>query len=174
MLDAAQEMVQRVGANAMSYADLSDAVGIRKASIHHHFPTKAELAVALMTRYRATFGGALMQITRDHASVGARLAAYKQLFANVLRDDHRLCMCGMFAADYETLPPEVRHEVRAFFDDNEAWLTSVLGAGKKGRAQPRARARVVLAAFEGAMLVARTYRDVAMFEEIADRVLANL
>lgn len=43
ILDVADDLVQRVGLNAMSYTHISDAVGIRKASIHHHFPRKEDL-----------------------------------------------------------------------------------------------------------------------------------
>ena len=179
ILDVAQRLIQTRGFSAFSYADISAEVGIRKASIHHHFPTKAELAVALMVRYRAVFNGVLAQILDDRSSAPARLKAYKQLFANVLRDDHRLCMCGMLAADFEALAPEVRGEVRAFFDDNEIWLAKVLAEGKRRReialrGTATTQARVVLSALEGAMLVARTYRDSDRFEAVADRVIADV
>lgn len=172
ILDVSQRLIQARGFSAFSYADIAAEIGIRKASIHHHFATKAELAVALMVRYRSAFDAALVQIAAERASAPARLKAYQQLFANVLRDDHRLCMCGMFAADFDALPADVREEVRAFFDDNEVWLAKVLAEGKKRgelsfRGTPRSRARVILSALEGAMLVARTYRDVGMFESIA-------
>jgi len=48
ILDTAQDLVQRIGANAMSYQHISEAVGIRKASIHHHFPKKEDLLEALI------------------------------------------------------------------------------------------------------------------------------
>jgi TetR/AcrR family transcriptional repressor of nem operon len=178
ILDVAQRLIQARGFSAFSYADIAAAVGIRKASIHHHFPTKADLALALMARYRTSFDAALASIMRDHHRAEARLTAYRRLFANVLRDDHRLCMCGMLAADFEALPAKVREEVRGFFDDNETWIASVLAEGKRrgetsSRGTPRARARVVLAALEGAMLVARTYGDVARFDAVARAVLAD-
>jgi TetR/AcrR family transcriptional repressor of nem operon len=178
ILDVSQRLIQARGFSAFSYADIATEIGIRKASIHYHFPTKADLAVALMVRYRAVFNGALAQIADDRAGAPQRLKAYKQLFANVLRDDHRLCMCGMLAADFDALPTEVRDEVRKFFDDNEVWLAKVLAEGKRrgelaflGTAV--ARARVILSALEGAMLVARTHRDVNRFDDIAERVLAD-
>jgi TetR/AcrR family transcriptional repressor of nem operon len=178
ILDVAQRLIQARGFSAFSYADIATEVGIRKASIHHHFPTKGDLALALMTRYREDFSTALAAISRDHATAAARLDAYQRLFSNVLRDDHRLCMCGMLAADFGALPPEVRSEVRAFFDDNEAWIAAVLGEGKRRRetayrGSSTTHARVVLSALEGAMLVARTYGDVARFTAVARRVLAD-
>lgn len=178
ILDVTQRLIQAQGFSAFSYADIATEIGIRKASIHHHFPTKGDLALALMVRYRQLFGALLEEILHDHATTAARLKAYQQLFANVLRDDHRLCMCAMLAADFEALPSTVRTEVRAFFDDNEAWLGKVLGEGKRRRevtlrGSVATQARVVLSALEGAMLVARTYRDVHRFTVVAERVLAD-
>jgi TetR/AcrR family transcriptional repressor of nem operon len=178
ILDAAQRLIQARGFSAFSYADIASEIGIRKASIHHHFATKGDLASALMMRYRELFGAALDEILESRSTVNARLAAYQQLFSNVLRDEHRLCMCGMFAADFDALPPDVRGHVRAFFDDNERWLAKVLAEGKR-RGQTsfagsaNARARVVLSALEGAMLVARAYGDTARFNAVARHVLSD-
>ena len=55
IMDAAQELIQRGGVNAMSYQHISDAIGIRKASIHHHFPTKDSLIEAVLQRYAVYF-----------------------------------------------------------------------------------------------------------------------
>src|SRR4051794_36242328 len=52
ILDVAQELLQTRGYNAISYQDIADRIGIRKASIHHHFPNKSDLAQALVRRYR--------------------------------------------------------------------------------------------------------------------------
>jgi TetR/AcrR family transcriptional repressor of nem operon len=178
ILDVTQRLIQARGFSAFSYADIAAEIGIKKASVHHHFATKAELAHALMVRYRFLFGGALTQIEHDRASAVARLKAYQQLFSNVLRDDNRMCMCGMLAADFDALPPQVRGEVRAFFDDNEYWISRVLAEGKRKRqlafrGKPEARARLVLSTLEGAMLVARSRRDPSLFDEIADRAIAD-
>ena len=179
ILDVAQRLIQAQGFSGFSYADIAEAVGIRKASIHHHFAAKGDLAHALMVRYRQRFAGALDVIYHDHASSPARLDRYQQLFVDVLRDDHRLCMCGMFAADFAMLPTAVRREVRAFFDDNETWLTRVLTEGVKAKelvlhGPAQAQARLLLAAFEGAMLVARAHRDIGHFTMVAERAISNI
>lgn len=178
ILDVAQRLIQSRGFSAFSYADISTEIGIRKASIHHHFPTKGDLAVALMTRYRERFDAALAEIEKTQSRLGARLEAYQELFTNVLRDGHRLCMCGMFAADFDALPPEVRDQVRSFFDSNEVWLARMLAEGKRlgqtsYKGAPTTHARVLLSSLEGAMLVARTYRDVDRFTVVAKRVIEN-
>ena len=95
-----------------------------------------------------------------------------------MRDD-RLCLCGMFAAEYATLPPPMQDELRRFFDANETWLTGVLDAGSRAGEfdfgdPPQERARVILGALEGAMLIARSYKDDRRFRAAAEHLLADL
>lgn len=90
-----------------------------------------------------------------------------------------MCLCGMLASDFDTLPRPVRKGVREFFDENEEWLGRVLEEGRRsGRLRftgtVQTRARLVLSALEGAMLVARSYGEVARFESVAERLIADL
>lgn len=179
ILDVAQRLVQARGFSGFSYADIAAKVGIRKASIHHHFRTKGILGKELMIRYRVAFREALASIDRKGGTAGSKLQRYAKLFADVLRDDHRMCLCGMLAADFDALPKSVRDEVRGFFDDSEAWLTGVLEDGRRNRSlsfeeSPQLQARVILSTLEGAMLVARSHGEVARFESVARRVFAHL
>jgi TetR/AcrR family transcriptional repressor of nem operon len=178
ILDTAQRLIQARGFSGFSYADIATKIGIRKASIHHHFPTKGALGTKLMVRYRRAFGDALARIDED-GDARSKLRRYAELFAGVLRDGHRMCMCGMLAADFDALPKSVRAEVKGFFDDNEAWLAKVLDEGRRAgtidfEGPAHAEARTMLSVFEGAMLVARSHADVARFEGVAQRVLSSL
>ena len=128
ILDVAERLVQTQGFNGFSYADISVQLGITKASLHYHFPGKAELGEALIVRYASRFAEALRQIDSDCQDVPAKLAAYAELYAGVLKAE-RMCLCGMLAADYATLPPAMRGAVVRFFDENESWLEGVLEQG---------------------------------------------
>lgn len=179
ILDATQRLIQVQGYSGFSYADVANVVKIRKASIHHYFPSKGDLALALIIRYRERFAAALAAIRSDSDDARSRLRRYQQLFAATLQDSHKLCMCGMLAAEFDALPLAVRSEVRAFFDENEIWLSQVLAQGRRrgevGFTGPtRATARLILAAFEGAMLVARSHRNVNHFKTVASQVIATL
>ncbi|MBJ7600803.1 TetR/AcrR family transcriptional regulator [Candidatus Nephthysia bennettiae] len=178
ILDVAERLVQLRGFNGFSYADVAAELGVTKASLHYHFPGKAELGEALINRYAGRFGEALQTIDLDGGDVHARLEAYAALYASVLREQ-RMCLCGMLAADYETLPPAMRGAVVRFFDDNEAWLERLLEQGQAegslrypGRA--RDQAQLIIGALEGAMLVARPYGDPERFQAAAHRLLATL
>ncbi|MGZ4245789.1 MAG: TetR/AcrR family transcriptional regulator [Solirubrobacteraceae bacterium] len=178
ILDAAERLVQMRGFNGFSYADVATEVGVTKASLHYHFPGKAELGEALVARYTERFTSELERIDGDRLAPPAKLDAYAALYAEVLRRD-RMCLCGMLAAEYETLPAPMRDAILRFFDRNQAWLCTVMEAGLAdhtmrydGTAEDGAQ--TILGGLEGAMLVARPYRDLARFEAVSARLIAGV
>ena len=178
ILDSAEHLVQNRGFNGFSYADVAAELGVTKASLHYHFAGKAELGRALVERYAARFAAALEEIDASGGDVPAKLDAYTRIYADVLRNK-RMCLCGMLAADYDTLPDPMREPVIRFFDDNESWLTAVLEQGHAygslvldGPAGEAAQA--LISGLEGAMLIARPYGDSGRFQAAATRLLKSL
>jgi TetR/AcrR family transcriptional repressor of nem operon len=178
ILDLAERLVQTRGFNGFSYADIASELGVTKASLHYHFPSKAELGSRLINRYGEAFARALAEIDDSGAGVREKLRRYANLYSRVLRDD-RMCLCGMMAADYATLPEPMKSAVTHFFEVNEQWLASVLEQGRASgdlhfSGSPLDIARLLVGSLEGAMLVARTFGDISRFESISDRLLTNL
>ena len=178
ILDVAERLVQTRGFNGFSYADIAEALEVTKASLHYHFPTKGDLGKRLIERYEESFLAALKGI--DSAGAGARdkLKRYIRIYADVLRDN-RMCLCGMLASDYATLPKPMKEEVKHFFDENEQWLVAVLEQGRKSGAlefkgSPLDLARVIVGSLEGAMMLARSYGEPARFDTAAERLIASL
>jgi TetR/AcrR family transcriptional repressor of nem operon len=178
VLDTAERLVQSRGYNGFSYADIAEQLGITKASLHHHFETKATLGQVLIERYHAHFMQALAVIDANGRDAADKLQRYARLYAAVL-EGGRLCLCGMLAAEYDTLPEAMQEGIRQFFDVNEQWLAGVLEEGRRGgrfhrRGSAREIARLLLSALEGAMLVARPYHDVARFNAAVKHLLGGL
>ena len=178
ILDVAERLVQVRGFNGFSYADVAVELGVTKASLHYHFPGKAELGEALMVRYAERFAEALSAIDVDIAEAPAKLDAYAGLYADVLRE-RRMCLCGMLAAEYETLAAPIREAVITFLDDSEIWLERVLEQGREDASlrfsgSARETARSIVSGLEGAMLVARPYGEVERFQAAATQLLASL
>ena len=170
--------MQTRGFNSFSYADIATELGVTKASLHYHFPGKAELGQALLARYTERFSEALTRIDADVPDAPMKLEAYARLYADVLRGK-RMCMCGMLAAEYQTLPGPMRKVVIRFFDDNQRWLAGVVEQGRAdgslsltGSADDTAQS--ILSTLEGAMLIARPYGNLARFNATAHQLLARL
>jgi TetR/AcrR family transcriptional repressor of nem operon len=175
MLDVAERLVQTRGFNGFSYADVARKLGLTKASLHYHFPGKAELGEALISRYSGRFARRLEDIDREVTGARAKLDAYIGIYSEVLSDG-RMCLCGILAAEYETLPQPMRDGVSEFFEMNETWLTSVLTraqdeGGLSINGAPAEASQMIVSGLEGAMLIARTRGGSARFQATADRLV---
>jgi TetR/AcrR family transcriptional regulator, transcriptional repressor for nem operon len=178
ILDVAEHLVQARGFNGFSYADIAAELGITKAALHYHFAGKADLGEALISRYISRFAAALADVDASARTARARLSGYTDLYLQVLRDQ-RMCLCGMLAAEYQTLPAPMQAGVIRFFDQNEDWLEHVLQQGRAdgslqfaGRA--RDTARMIIVSLEGGMLLARPYGDISRLEATAANLVAGL
>jgi TetR/AcrR family transcriptional regulator, transcriptional repressor for nem operon len=177
-LDVAERLVQVRGFNGVSYADVAAELGVTKAALHYHFATKAELGEALIDRYTARFEAALGEIDQRLSDASSKISAYTAIYLDVLRQQ-RMCLCGMLAAEYQTLPSPMQYAIVRFFDINETWLELVLNQGQQAgtlrhRGSARDAARVVIGTLEGAMLVARLHDDPARLEAATVQLLAEL
>jgi TetR/AcrR family transcriptional repressor of nem operon len=178
ILDVAERLAQSRGYNGFSYADVAAELHLTKAALHYHFAGKAELGEALIGRYSERFAVALEALDDSAMGAPAKLEGYANLYLDVLREK-RMCLCGMLAAEYQTLPQRMRDAVIHFFDTNEAWLQRVVDQGQADgtlypRGSAREIARAIVGGLEGAMLVARPYGDVARFQAATTHLLAGL
>ena len=178
ILDTAERVVQAKGFGCFSYADVASDLKITRAALHYHYPGKAELGEALIARYSRRFDDALVAIDAAGGSALAKIDSYIILYADMV-SQQRMCLCGMLAAEYETLPAAMQAEVVRFFDRNADWLQRVLDQGRSEGTVPfagpaRDAAVLIISALEGAMLVARPYGDIEKFRSTAAAMLAGL
>jgi TetR/AcrR family transcriptional repressor of nem operon len=176
ILDVAQSLVQTRGYNAFSYADIAATLNVTKASLHYHFPTKSALGLSLIARYQSRFRHVLDGIDLLNVPAAQKLREYVAIYAGVLAD-HRMCMCGMLAAEFETLPKPMQSALDHFFAMNEVWLEAVLRLGLQDGSlhfedEPGPLAQYMVAALEGAMMLARSHADDRRFASAACRLLA--
>jgi TetR/AcrR family transcriptional repressor of nem operon len=178
ILDAAEGLLQARGYNGFSYADVAGELGITRAALHYHHRGKAELGEALIARYADRFSSALAELDAAATDAPTALQGYVDLYAQVL-SRRRMCLCGMLAAEYLTLPAGMQQRVTAFFEDGSSWLQGVLERGRQegtltftGAAADSAA--MVMGGLEGAMLITRMSGDVSGFRAAAGRLLAGL
>jgi TetR/AcrR family transcriptional repressor of nem operon len=178
ILEVASRLVQTRGFNGFSYAHIAAELGVTKASLHYHFPSKADLGRRLIERYERSFVDALSHIEAETPRGVERLRRYMRIYSGVLGNE-QMCLCGMLAAEHGTLPAPMRRTLQHYFDVNEAWLAKVLERGRDEGAlrfdgSPREVAALLLSSLEGAMMLARSYGDPQRFKSATERLLAEL
>ncbi|KWX56693.1 TetR/AcrR family transcriptional regulator [Mycobacterium sp. NAZ190054] len=180
ILQCARSLIVAGGYNGFSYADIAAVVGIRKASVHHHFPTKVDLVRALVKQYRHEAEAGIAEIERHVADPLDQLRSYTGYWESCIGDpETSYCLCALLATQIPVLPEEIVLEVRAYFRSLSAWLTSVLerGARQGGISlteDAHSEAEALMAAVHGAMLAARTYGDPQAFAMITKPVIDRL
>lgn len=177
ILDIAQRLVQTRGFNAFSYADIASVLSVSKASLHYHFASKAELGVRLIRRYEDGIKKALGEIDLDGGGAVVKLRRYVDIYAKVLADE-RMCLCGMLAAEFVTLPKAMQTALDGFFDLNERWLVTVFEDGRAGgklhfKGTVSEAAQYIIGSLEGSMMMARSRGGMARFDAATRRLLAD-
>ena len=180
ILACARSLIVAGGYNGFSYADIAGVVGIRKASIHHHFPSKVDLVRTLVARYREEAEAGIATFERQVSDPLEQLRFYSGYWEACIADASApFCVCALLASQLPVLPEEVGFEVRAHFRSLSAWLTSVLERGARHgqlhlMGTPRAEAEAFMATVHGAMLSARAYGDPKIFGAVIEPILERL
>ena len=169
LLAEAETLVRGRGYSGFSYADLAEVVGIRKASIHHHFPTKTDLAVALLASYAERYAGELEAIIAASEDGLRRVLAYADLYLQGVERGLG-CLCAALAAERDILPERIRVDLGRFFAEHIGWLERVLREGQangtvRSGIEPAPFARMIVAALEGALMMERFAGGAAGFRD---------
>lgn len=166
ILDAAERLVRRIGYAAMSTRAVAEEVGIRAASLHHHFPTKSDLGRALTERYTERFLTSLGTPEDARMHPDGALGFYCAAFMNSFKRDGALCLCGVLGAEIQGLPSSVAEGARAFFQRNLNWLTEALR--RPDQPPSPARAMRVLSALEGGMVLSVVLDDASVLVAVCE------
>jgi TetR/AcrR family transcriptional regulator, transcriptional repressor for nem operon len=180
ILETAKALISDLGYSGFSYADISETVQISKASIHHHFPTKANLVVSVLRGHREKLIQGTQSLTEQVDNPLARLRAYVQHWEGCIRGNKEpFCIAALLAAELPSLPEEVRFEVQQHFLDLSGWIRKTLEEGVRKRklklqGNPEDEAQTFMALVHGAMLSARALGNPDVFETITTSALQRI
>lgn len=164
LLETAADLLQRVGYASFSFRDLADAVGIRAASVHYHFPTKADLGLALVDWFRAQSEPEIAALCQATPNMRDRLLALADHVAEHTCISGKSCPINLLLSEFSVLPEPLQLKVRAWVDDCIAGIASWLDQGRiNGElsfpGEPVQQARLVWSVIEHGTQLARTHPD---------------
>src|SRR5215475_5786775 len=114
ILDVSEALIRTSGFNGFSTRDVAEAVGIKAASVHYHFPTKADIGVAVTQRYTERFLLELGEPAAFKGNLAKAIAHYADAFRRALKRDGKLCICAVLGAEIGGLPVDVGEQTRMF------------------------------------------------------------
>lgn len=166
LLKAAENKVRLGGYNNFSFRELATEVGIKSASVHYHFPTKADLGAALAHQYTNSFLSALGEPNEIKEKGKNPIDIYTDLFRQALLEDDKMCLCGLLGAQSESLPDKVRLEVKRFFEQNLSWLQAAHRVNKEQ--DPVYAAIMTMSVLEGGMMISKALNDHSYFKLLTE------
>jgi TetR/AcrR family transcriptional repressor of nem operon len=138
LMDLAEVHIRSAGYGGFSFRDLAAEIGIKSASVHHHFPTCGAAEGDCRWRYRSL----------------------PSTFKAALDRDGLMCLFGVLGAEAGGLSPEIASEVLSFFRRCVEDLSHRIGGP-----DAEARAFQVIVTLEGGMMLARAYQDNEVFDQ---------
>jgi TetR/AcrR family transcriptional repressor of nem operon len=174
VISLTQHLIRERGFNGFSYRDLADKIGVKTASIHYYFPTKNDLLLAAVENYKSMLATSMQSIDRS-LSAKEQLDAYHVLLRR--KPSEQICMCGMLAADFSSIPNDVRTSIRGFYRTHETFLSEVLALGAKDgtlkcMGDPETAGRWLFAAFQGSLLSSRLFEAPSRIADVVASVQA--
>ena len=178
ILDLATELIQTKGYSAFSYQDLSDRLGIRKASIHHHYPKKEDLGKAVLGHYMDRAKKNLELIAKKSDGPWELLAGFFELVRSTQQDGNRICCIGSIQSTSAVVPQQVRDTASELARFIVSWLSDVLTLGRSEgtmsfKGKPEVQALAIFCAMQGAMQMNRAEAG-GILESVTGQVKANL
>jgi TetR/AcrR family transcriptional repressor of nem operon len=178
ILDIAEELMLSGSYNSFSYNDISKQLGITKAGVHHHFPTKEDLGVAVCERLHRAMHDYLAGVDAAGGTPGKKVEMYTGLLRHFLDKKTRICPFGILEAEYNVIPRRMRQCLRQMFDDMSSWLTGVMREGRQQgafryRGEPRDQALLIICALQGSLQVSRLEGEDRL-SDVAGRLMESM
>ena len=170
ILREAQTLLLTRSYGGLSFQELAERVGIRKASLYHHFASKEALGIALLEKSRTQFVR-WSQAQQGQAAV-QQLQAYVRMFRDAIGAGQRVCPLGATACGWDALEPALQSAVQQLHQTQLQWLSAVVAqwhVDMGGDTQPAAtlaaqRALQINAMLQGALISARVQGDAQVFD----------
>src|SRR6201993_349176 len=162
IMDAAERRIQQGGFGGFSFREIAADVGIKSSSVHYHFPTKDDLAAAVIRRW-AEYTSELIdkELEKDPDPV----RVWTKAFRGTAFSEAHMCPCTVLGAASRDLPKQVAKEVKGFFKMCQEKLVA------EGLSPNRAAE--VLSTITGALVVANALGDTAAYDRATSDLLGR-
>jgi AcrR family transcriptional regulator len=171
----ATDLVRDKGFNAFSFQDISRLVGIKTASIHYYFPTKADLALAVLAS-QTEFLDEQIQDASEETPL-EELLSFFSIYDDICTRN-QVCIVGSMATDLHTLEPQVAAALKLFTDKVLDWVTEILAKGRQqGIFQfditPEHQAQIIVTSMMASVQLARL-QGPATLQNIKDSIIKSI
>ena len=167
ILDFAEREIRKNGFDGVSFRDIADAIGVKSASVHYHFPTKANLGAEVTRRYATRFIEALGSASDPSETSSDRMRRLADGYIEAYKEDTSTCLCAVLGSVVNHLPDETSKEVRGYYAQLQEWVRTALSQSDTALAP-----NVVVGTLQGAMILALFTDDAAPLIEAKNHIVS--
>jgi TetR/AcrR family transcriptional repressor of nem operon len=160
IMDAAERRMQAGGFFGFSFREIADDVGIKSSSVHYHFPTKEDLAAAVLRRWSENTAA---QVDKEFEKDPDAIRVWTKAFRGTAFAEPHMCPCTVLGASSHDLPEQVAAEVKSFF---AMCQNKMIAQGMS-----KAKATEFLSTIIGAMVVANALHETAAYDRATKGLL---
>jgi TetR/AcrR family transcriptional regulator, transcriptional repressor for nem operon len=170
IMNLAEALLQDRGFNGFSYAHIADQLGVKNDAIHYHFPSKEELGIAVIRRYRDRFKLWTNNARVKDLSHQEKLDWFFHIYSDFRADNGKVCLVGSLEAEFNSIPEGLQKEVESLNREMLQWLEETLNAGREAgvfqfNGAAASKAALIYSSVQGALQMARAlgtkkFRDV--------------
>ena len=159
-MDLAETFIQEKGFNGFSYAHIAKELDVKNAAIHYHFPTKEELACAVIQRYRDRFQLWINNARVKDLSPQEKLDWFFSIYTNTRADNGKVCLAGSLETEFNSLPAALQAQTEGLTRELLNWLQITLQEGREAgvfhfSGDPANKAALILSSLQGGLQMAR-------------------
>ncbi|MCG6169454.1 TetR/AcrR family transcriptional regulator [Leptospira sp. FAT2] len=165
----ARHYFQSVGFQSFSFQNIADDLGIRKASIHYHYPSKEELGLEVLEVYYKNFEEYTQTLKERPPRV--RLFGLFKLYEGYTGENGKICPFGVVGTEYHVLSPAIREKTLVLHNQHRDFLIQTLHDGMKEGSfilplNVKETADLFMSAIQGSMQISRIRKDKEYFPKM--------
>jgi len=168
ILDYAEREMRKGGLDSVSFRDIAGAIGIKSASVHYHFPTKADLAERVTRRYADRFIDALGAPNEPAESPQERLTRLIDAYASAFALEGSTCLCTVLGSVATYVPIGTSEEIRKFYNRLSEWIGIALQGHERGLTS-----QIVISTLQGALALAVATENDKPLRDARDHLLST-
>jgi TetR/AcrR family transcriptional repressor of nem operon len=151
-------------------------LNIKNASIHHYFPSKEDLAIAVVEQDKQDFGAMMKRL--EFQSPTDKAENLLTLYTAYFNDDKKLCVISTFETSFNDVSEPIRKAVNAYAQEAKKWITAVFEEGLQSKEflfkeSAEEMAVIWMATLPGSLLVGRII-GAEHFHQVINRLRDSL
>jgi len=122
-----RDFIQTFGYNAFSFKQIADVLNIKNAAVHHYYPSKEDLGLAIIEKDIADFASLAKMV--EKAPPTEKVLAIVNLYRSYYNDGRKLCMISSCGSIFDQLPVKMQLAAKFHLDNISLWLEAAFREG---------------------------------------------